>query len=100
MAMANNINTNVNVSIEQSLTNLKSRITTLAKQRDKAEWEMNRIKSELHEKFGLDSIEAAEAEANRLSTEATELETYLKESIGAIHEQYGDLLKLADTGAK
>jgi predicted nucleic acid-binding Zn-ribbon protein len=98
MATANNIN--VNMSIEQHLTNLKSRITTLAKQRDKAEWEMNRIKSELHEKFGLDSIEAAEAEANRLKTEAVELETYLKESINTIHEQYGDLLKLADTGAK
>jgi len=91
---------NNNISIEQQLATLKSAVDTLTKQRDKAEWEMNRIRAELKEKFGLDSVQATKEEAGRLQKEAAELEKHLHESITNIHKLFGALLELANIGAK
>ena len=86
------------VSIEQRLLNLKSSITRLTADRDKAQGAWEQLMAGLKRDYGLESVEEAEAEAERLEKEAGELEWELEGKLAEIGEKYGELLGMKGGG--
>lgn len=90
--------TNPTSTLESQLLTLRSQLTLLTQRRDKAQWGRDKALSDLKEKFGLDGIEDAEKEAERLEKEAEGMENAHRELLDGIRKEYEELLALAGSG--
>lgn len=79
-----------------AILHLKSQLATLTKARDQSQWRYDQLLTQLRDQYGLDSADAALAEADRLDEEAATMEKDIESRLTHIRTTYASLLALAD----